>query len=121
MKGKGEVLLICDGTGFGYGSNCFVGWYRGKGEKEGEGTLQGCDGSGEKGCERMILGVRVEGRYADERKMFLRWLERTKEKIGEKVKFVANGLYGKSIEILREMRRRGWEMCVKVKKGYGKE
>ena len=30
MKGKGEVLLICDGTGFGYGLNCFVGWYRGK-------------------------------------------------------------------------------------------
>jgi len=28
MKGKGEVLLISDGTGFGYGSNCFVGWYR---------------------------------------------------------------------------------------------
>jgi hypothetical protein len=25
MKGKGEVLLISDGTGFGYGSNCFVG------------------------------------------------------------------------------------------------
>ena len=37
------------------------------------------------------------------------------------MKFVADGLYGKSIEILREMRRRGWEMCVKVKKGYGKE
>jgi len=34
MKGKGEVLLICDGTGFGYGSNCFVGWYRGKGRKK---------------------------------------------------------------------------------------
>ncbi len=56
MKGKGEVLLICDGTGFGYGSHCFVGWYRGGGEKEGEGTLQGFDGFGGEGREKDDFG-----------------------------------------------------------------
>jgi hypothetical protein len=30
MRGRGEVLLICDGTGFGYGFHCFAGWYRGR-------------------------------------------------------------------------------------------
>ena len=43
---------------------------------------------GEKEGERMILGVKVEGCYADERKkMFLKWLRWVREKIGEKVKF----------------------------------
>jgi hypothetical protein len=35
MRGKGEVLVISDGTGFSYGSYCLIGW------EEGEGTLQG--------------------------------------------------------------------------------
>lgn len=30
MRGKGEVLVIRDGTGFSYGSYCLIGWYRGK-------------------------------------------------------------------------------------------
>jgi hypothetical protein len=41
MRGKGEVLVISDGTGFSYGSYCLIGWYRGRLMKEGEGTLQG--------------------------------------------------------------------------------
>jgi len=117
MKGKGEVLLICDGTGFGYGSHCFVGWYRGGVKKRVRAHCKVLMVLGEKEGKRMILGVKVEGCYADERKMFLRWLKRVREKIGEKVKFVADGLYGKSIEILREIRRRGWEAYVKVKEG----
>jgi len=64
MRGKGEVLVIRDGTGFSYGSYCLIGWYRGKvmkkvkahckvvfvlgegGKKKGEdrGRVQGKDG-----------------------------------------------------------------------------
>ena len=61
----------------------------------------------------MILGVRVESSYGDERKMFLSWLRGLREKIGEGVKYVGDGLYGKSIEILREAKKEGmgdiWE------------
>ena len=73
MKGKVEVLLICDGTGFGYGLNCFVGWYRGKVKlKEHCKVLMVL---GEKEGERMILGVKVEGCYADERKNVSKMVE----------------------------------------------
>ena len=51
---------------------------------------------GEKEGERMILGVKVEGCYADERKNVLKWLRWVREKIGERVKFLACGLYGES-------------------------
>jgi hypothetical protein len=40
-----------------------------------------------------------------------------REKIGERVKYVGDGLYGKSIEILREVKRMGWEIYVKVREG----
>jgi len=55
MKGKGEVLLICDGTGFGYGCYCLVGWYRGR-VKKGEGSLQGCDSFGREGRGKDDIG-----------------------------------------------------------------
>ena len=34
MRGKGEVLVISDGTGFSYGSYCLIGWYRGRVKKK---------------------------------------------------------------------------------------
>ena len=74
MRGKGEVLLISDGKGFGYGSNCFVGWYRGKVKKKVSAHCKVVMVLGEKEGKRMILGVKVEGCYAEERKMFLKWL-----------------------------------------------
>jgi hypothetical protein len=70
---------------------------------------------GEREGKRMILGVRVESSYGDERKMFLSWLRGLREKIGERVKYAGDGLYGKSIEILREAKRMGWEIYVKVR------
>ena len=72
---------------------------------------------GEREGKRMILGVRVESSYGEERKMFLSWLRGQREKIGERVKYVGDGLYGKSIEILREAKRKGWEIYVKVREG----
>ena len=68
MKGKVEVLLICDGTGFGYGCYCLVGWYRGRVKKKVKAHCKVVIVLGEKEGERMILGVKVEGCYADERK-----------------------------------------------------
>jgi hypothetical protein len=117
MKGKGEVLLICDGTGFGYGSHCLIGWYRGKVMKKVKAHCKVVIVLGEMRDERMILSIKVGSSYGDERKMFLRWLKEVKGKIGEKVKFVADGLYGKSIEILRQVKRIGWKAYVKVRKG----
>jgi len=100
LKGWGvigkEILLIIDGTGFGYGSHCFVGWYRGKVTKKVRTHCKVLMVLGEKEGERMILRVKVEGSYADERGMFLEWLRRVREKIGEKVKFVKMGCMGKA-------------------------
>ena len=75
MKGKGEVLLICDGTGFGYGCYCLVGWYRGRVKKKVKAHCKVVIVLGEKEGERMILGVKVEGCYADERKNVSKMVE----------------------------------------------
>jgi hypothetical protein len=115
MRGKGEVLVISDGTGFSYGSYCLIGWYRGRVKKKVKAHCKVVFVLGEREGKRMILGVRVGSSYGDERKMFLSWLRGQREKIGERVKYVGDGLYGKSIEILREAKRRGWEIYVKVR------
>jgi hypothetical protein len=117
MRGKGEVLVISDGTGFSYGSYCLIGWYRGRVMKKVKAHCKVVFVLGEREGKRMILGVRVESSYGDERKMFLSWLRGQREKIGERGKYVGDGLYGKSIEILREAKRRGWEIYVKVREG----
>lgn len=117
MRGKGEVLVISDGTGFSYGSYCLIGWYRGRVKKKVKAHCKVVFVLGEREGKRMILGVRVGSSYGDERKMFLSWLRGLREKIGERVKYVGDGLYGKSIEILREAKRRGWEIYVKVREG----
>jgi hypothetical protein len=117
MKGKGEVLLIYDGTGFGYGSHCLIGWYRGKVMRKVKAHCKVVIVLGEMEDERMILSIKVGSSYGDERKMFLKWLKEVKGKIGERVKFVADGLYGKSIEILRQVKKIGWKAYVKVRKG----
>jgi hypothetical protein len=115
MRGKGEVLVISDGTGFSYGSYCLIGWYRGRLMKKVKAHCKVIFVLGEREGKRMILGVRVGSSYGDERKMFLSWLRGQREKIGERVKYVGDGLYGKSIEILREAKRKGWEIYVKVR------
>jgi len=70
MKGKGEVLVISDGTGFSYGSYCLIGWYRGRLMKKVKAHCKVVFVLGEREGKRMILGVRVESSYGDERKMF---------------------------------------------------
>ena len=72
MRGKGEVLVISDGTGFSYGSYCLIGWYRGRVMKKVKAYCKVVIVLREMEDERIILGIKVESVYGDERKIFLR-------------------------------------------------
>jgi hypothetical protein len=49
--------------------------------------------------------------------MFLSWLRGQRGEDRREGEKFGDGLYGKSIEILREAKRRGWEIYVKVREG----
>ena len=57
-------LPISDGTGFGYGCYCLVGWYRGMVTKKVKRNCKVMMVWGD-GRERMVLGVKVESCYAE--------------------------------------------------------
>jgi len=64
--------------------------------------------------ERIVLGASLDKAYSDERNLFLQWLKKRKPREKQGLYLVGDKLYGMSIEVIKEVMKRGWIPVIKI-------